>query len=659
LPFYELNFRDYARIFHKRKFIIIFTFLVVTIGSIIFFPKPPLIYEASTTVKIEERKTIAGLLTEWIVYNPGDIMASQTKIIKGFPIMKKVALRMGRINYNSPTSEIHEVVSDLQEKIATETIEKTNLIKITASSGSAKEAMDLATIVAEVYVEENLLEKTKQARSTRQFIEEQLSLLESRLRNSEDRLKEFEDRIGVGEDERKKVIEDVGLVDPLQQKLMDLEFKLATLVLKYTDKHPRILRIKEQISNLEQQREERRKAEGEKVLDVKKKDVAGQKLKFARLAREVEVNKKLYMMFKEKLEEARINEAQKVGDISIVNPAVMPTAPVTKQDKAHVLIGALIGLLLGIAFAFILESLDTSIGTIEDVEKGIELPVLGVIPSAQKEINRKKLIYLKKILSTGKKEAEKSYIRMLVHQQPKSPISEAFRNIRTNLKLSPSKKAILFTSAGPEEGKTTIMLNIGLAVAQTGARTLLVSTDLRRPVIAKTFGMSREPGLTELVAGMVRLEEAIKSISDFATADTKYNDAIKKFPGLENVWILPSGRIPVNPAEILAFKKLDNIIEELKERFDFVLFDSPPVLPVTDASLLASKVDGVVLCYEIGKISREALVRAKVQLELVGAHISGIVLNHIKQQTKAISPYPYYYSYKYGESDQDIPGETA
>jgi tyrosine-protein kinase Etk/Wzc len=473
-------------------------------------------------------------------------------------------------------------------------------------------------------------------------------------------LKEFEDVTGVGEDEREEEIRDVRFVDPLQQKLMDLKFKLATLVLKYTEKHPRILRIKEQISNLEQQYEERRKTEGEKVLDVKKEDVAGQKLRYARLTREVEVNKKLYMMFKEKLEEARINEAQKVGDVSIVNPAVMPRSPVTRQDKAHIFIGALIGLLLGIAFAFILESLDTSIGTIEDVERGIGLPVLGVIPSAKKELKSKKVKYVKKILSTSKKEAEKSYIRTIVHQQPKCPISEAFRNIRTNLKLSPSKKAILFTSTGPEEGKTTIMLNVGLAVAQTGARTLLVSTDLRRPAIARTFGISREPGLTELATGMVRLEEAIRNISDFAIADTKYNDDIKKFPGLENLWILPSGRIPLNPSEILASKKLNDVVKGIKERFDCILFDSPPVLPVTDASLLASKVDGVVICYEIGKISRDALERAKVQLELVGAHISGIVLNHIKLQTKAISPYPYYYSYKYGEKhDQDISEETA
>ncbi|MCK5427380.1 MAG: AAA family ATPase, partial [Thermodesulfovibrionia bacterium] len=361
----------------------------------------------------------------------------------------------------------------------------------------------------------------------------------------------------------------------------------------------------------------------------------------------------LYMMFKEKLEEARISEAQKVGDVSIVDPAVMPSSPVIKQEKINVFIGALIGLLLGIALAFIFESLDTSIGTIEDIEKIIKLPVLGVVPSAQKEIKRKKVKYLKKILSTGMKEAEQSYIRMMVHQQPKSPVAEAFRNIRTNLRLNPSKKTILFTSAAPEEGKTTIMLNMGLAVAQTGAKTLLVSTDLRRPAVAKTFGINREPGLTDLLKGRVTFKEALKKLSDFAVADMKYNDEIRKYPGIENMWILPSGRIPPNPAEILEFKNLKDLIEEMKQKFDFIFFDSPPVLPVTDASLLASKLDGVVLCYEIGKISREALSRAKVQLESVGAHISGVVLNQIKLQTKAMAPYPYYYSYKYGEKYDD------
>jgi tyrosine-protein kinase Etk/Wzc len=652
LPQYELNFRDYIRILHKRKFLIITAVVLSIVASVIFFPEPPPIYNASTTVKIVERKTIAGLLTEWIAYSPGDIMASQTMIIKGFPIIKKVALRFGMIHSDSEASEVHKIVSSLQEKIETERIKQTNLIKIIASSNIAAEAMKIASAVAEVYVEEDLLEKTQQARNTRMFIEEQLSQLKERLRDSEDRLKRFEDEAGDLEVVKKEIIKEKKVVDPLQIKMADLRFTLSTLSQRYTQEHPRILRLKKQINDLatrqgEKQAQEIKPAEYEKKeIKVSRKDIAGKKLKYVRLAREVEVNKKLYLMFKEKLEEARINEAQKVESVSIVDPAVMPTSPITERGRMNVLIGAMMGLMLGIALAFIFESLDTSIGTIEEIEKVLQLPVLGVIPSARKKLDKVRVRSLKKLLSISSKEAQKAYIRMIVLLIPRSPIAEAYRNIRTHLKLSPSKKTILFTSAGPEEGKTTIMVNLGLAVAQTGAKTLLVSADLRRPAVARTFNMAREPGLSELLLGRASLEEVLKNVSDFLTTGPEHGSKLQGYPGIENMWLLPSGKIPSNPSEILSAQSFENIIKELEKRFDFIFFDSPPVLPVTDASLIASKVDSVLLCYEVGKISRDALVRAKGQLESVGAYISGIVLNQIKLETRAISPYPYYQDYR-------------
>ncbi len=262
MPQYELNLRDYLRIFRKRRFIIIATFLAVTVGSIIYVYNQPPVYESTTTVKIEERKTVAGLLTEWLTYSPADIMESQTKIINGFPIMKKAALRLGLIEGTPTTSEIHSIVAGLQGSIAAETIHRTNIIRITASSGNPKEAMDLANTVAQVYVEENLLDKTKQARATRQFIEEQLLLLENRLEEAEDRLREFGDEV-----------RSIGLAEPIQKKLMDLEFELAAFLQKYTDKHPQVIQLKKQIKNLE----------------VQLAGFSGQELEYARLTREAEV----------------------------------------------------------------------------------------------------------------------------------------------------------------------------------------------------------------------------------------------------------------------------------------------------------------------------------------------------------------------------------
>ena len=623
MPQYELNLRDYLRIFRKRKIVIGATFIAAIIAGIVYVSMQPQVYKTSATVKIQERKTVAGLFTEWFLYDPGDIMASQAKIIKGFPIMKKVALSLGLIKNDFPISEIHKVVSGLQGMIVTERIERTNIIRITASASDAKQAMDLANMVVQIYIEENLLEKKKQASAARQFIEEQLTQLQTRMEAGEESLRKFSSEV-----------RNVRLAEPLQEKMVDLEFELAAFLQKYTDKHPRVIQLREQIENLEEQL----------------KDFSGEELEYARLVREVEVNRKLYAMLKEKLEEARITEAQKVGDVSVVDPAVMPYSSMRPQKSMGVFIGGIMGLILGIGLAFMLETLDTSIGTIEDVENLVKLPVIGIIPSVSSGIIEEETVFerlKRKILPAKKGRNDEAYMHLIGHHKPKSPVAEAYRNLRTNLKFSSSRKTFLITSAGPREGKTTILSNLGLSIAQKGVKVALVSSDLRRPTLGKAFGIRREPGLNEVIAGTLSLDSALKNISDIMLGSMEL-DEIMKTPGMENMWILTSGQLPFNPAEVLESRKLTKVIEELRHRFDVVLFDSPPVLPVTDPSLLASKVDSVVICYEIGKTARAALLRTKVQLESTGAEISGVVLNHISPQTETAAAYPYYYHYKYG-----------
>lgn len=634
MPQYELNLRDYLRIIHKRKFTIILSFLFATFLGFLYSSRQIPIYEAKTTIKIEERKTIAGLLTEEIVSSPGDTMVITAKLVTGFPVLKKVALRLGLIDENSSVDKIQEAVGGLQGSVSAEPVQNTNIIEITATSLDPKKARDLANTVAEVYVEESHLEKNKAARTVRKFIEDQLSSLE-------DRSKEAEERMRALGNETK----DIRISPTIQSKLTELQFELLALLQKYTEKHPSVKRTKGQIEELESQL----------------KGFSGQELEYARLTREVEVNKKLYELLRQKLEEARITEAQKVSDVSVVDPAVLPGGSTGAQKESGVMIGGLLGIILGVALAFVKESLDTSIGTIDDVENITKLPVLGVVPSVSVGLKGEKniLAKLKHIfIPEQKSEGEEIYIRLIVHHEPNSAIAEACRNIRTNLKLYPAGKTFLITSAGPREGKSTILTNLGLTVAQTGAKTLLVSTDLRRPALDKTFSIAREPGITEVIAGKATLEDALRGISDMMLGDMKLNEIIKS-SGIENIWILTSGHIPLNPAEILESLDMEKLIKELKNRFDVIFFDSPPVLPVTDASLLASKLDSTILCYEVGRTSRDALLRAKVQLESVGAKISGVILNHIAPQAAPIYPYYYRYKYKYHEMEKEgKPGKT-
>jgi len=627
---YELNLRDYARIFYKRKFVILACFLVSLVWSSVYLSTQPEIYKSSTTVKIVERKNIAGLLTEWIVYDPADMMSSQAKIITGFPTVKGVAERIGLINESIPVSEADRIVVGLQGKITAERVGATNLIKISAFSDSARGAMELANTVALVYVEQNLMEKRKQSSTARVFIEEQLNNLEKRLANGEEQVRQF------GED-----VPDIKLLDPFQEKLLAWEFEMSTLLQKYTDHHPRVVQLKEQIGDLQKQ----------------VKEVSGQDLEYAGLLREVEVNKKLYSLLKERLEEARIAEAQKVEDVSVVDPAVLPLSPVSSQKGGRILVSGLGGLILGIALAFIMETLDTSMGTIEDVEELLGLPILGVIPSATRQIAEKKGVFGAVSYLLNRKKADsrldECYIRLISHYEPTSPLAESYRHVRTSIRLTENQKCILVTSAGPGEGKSTIIANLGLIYAQKGLQTLLISTDLRRPVMAKTFGVKKDPGINELLSGTATLEDCLRGVTDMMMGEIPLQDIIKS-PGLGNLTLLPCGHMTVNPAEMLESREFAALLSEFKTQYDVILFDSPPVLSISDTSFLVPKVDMVVMCYEIGKTSRHALLRAKNQLDLLGANISGVILNHIAGETQSLESYPYYGSYGSEEEEAEV-----
>lgn len=622
---YELNIRDYLRIIRKRRLVIIFTVFAVTIGTFFYTSKQPTIFASSTTIRIVNRQTMGGLLTDWIVYSPADEMESETKIINSYQILSAVAGKLGMIPKDATLNQISDIVNGLQGQVSTERVGQTNMIKITVTSGTAEGAMELARAVADIYVTQNMAEKAKQARHSRQFIEDQLAALEQRVQKAEERLKQYGDQV-----------KSIRLAAPMEQKLTDLQFELAELTQRYTEKHPRVIQAREQIKEIESQI----------------KGFSGIDIEYSRVTRELEVNKKLYGMLKEKLEEARITEAQNVADVTIVDPAFLPESPLTNSRRMVMLIGVLMGSVLGVSLAFVFETLDTSISTIEDVESMVKLRVLGAVPpivigDMQKKHGPfesiKELFYPTPPKKSDKIERE---VYLVAHYEPRSPSAEAYRNIQTNLRLTPAKKTILVTSSGPREGKSTVVSNLGIVMAQAGLKTVLVTADLRRPSIGEAFGIKKEPGLSELITKAVGLKDVLRNYIDFMLGDMGFED-VRSSPGLENLWLITGGRLPFNPSEILKSVEINNLIQDLKNKFDVVVFDSPPVLPVTDASLLAPKVDSVVLVYEIGRTSREALIRSKTQLESVGAKLSGVILNHTKPETEAMSVY-HSYRYQYG-----------
>lgn len=354
-------------------------------------------------------------------------------------------------------------------------------------------------------------------------------------------------------------------------------------------------------------------------------------LQLARLEREAKVQEKIYIMMMEKYEEARITEAGQIGNVRIVDRAEEPLYPIKPRKKLNLILAALVGLGLGVGVTFLLEYLDTSIKTFEEIERQLGLSVLGEIPNIWvNEVDKKKL---EKGWRSGD-EVQQIIFRLITHFEPKSHVSEAYRTLRTNIqfaKVDYPLKTLLVTSSSPKEGKSTTVANIAITLAQMGSNVLLVDADLRRPVLHSIFELDQKPGLTEVLMGTKEIEEAIKPTE------------------VGNLSLVPSGPIPPNPSELLGSQVMQRLIEELKEEYDYLLFDSPPVIAVTDAAVLSSVVDGVILVIQAGKVSREAVLRAKSLLDNVAARIIGVVLNNIKFERG--HSYYYYYRYYY-DSDQ-------
>lgn len=314
---------------------------------------------------------------------------------------------------------------------------------------------------------------------------------------------------------------------------------------------------------------------------------------------------------------------------------------------AKTLVGALIGLILGVVIAVLWETFDLTIGTIEEVETFLETRVLGVVPHVEADRIAAEIRARDPEGEAASSETELQQRAMLVTlYDPKSVPAEAFRHIRTTLDSAAIQdrskaKVFLVTSATLYEGKTTVAANLAVVMAQNGRRTCLVGCDLRRPQLHHLFGVDKRPGLYDVFIGKTTWQEARKSLSDFLLGKMGMETAIRT-PGLENLTLLTSGTMPPNPVELLGSAETARLFKELRAAFDVIIVDSPPVLPVADAAVLAPFVDGAVLVYRAGSAPRTVLSRAKSQLESAQTPLLGVVLNDLRPAAGEVSAtYPY------------------
>lgn len=414
------------------------------------------------------------------------------------------------------------------------------------------------------------------------------------LAQKENRLNGIRQKI---KEETKKLLErDMPGMNPLDYsenlvtKILDLETKQKSLVAK-TGAQKAI--VEEYTNKL-------------KTLPDKSQKLAG-------LERDVQLNSNIYTMLAEQLEETRIREAGQIGNIHVLDFAESPSKAVYPRKFLNMILGCFFGLLLGVVFAFVRDYFEDSVKCGEDLEK-MDLFVIGRVPSLKKVHAASR--HKKKDWSVER--AREIFPYLLIHQNGYSTVTEAYRSIRTSIHFathSTKTNTVLFTSAEPAEGKSTTAANLSIMMARKGVKTLLVDTDLRRPVLDVLFmGSHRKIGL-----------------SNYLGREMGWRDVLRE-TAVTGLHLMGAGTCVKNAPEILSSKSMLSFLKGAKSEYGIVIFDSPPLLPVTDAMLLASMVDGVVLVVKAGKTKKESVNRSIEILKNIEAHILGVVMTNVPSE---------------------------
>lgn len=439
----------------------------------------------------------------------------------------------------------------------------------------------------------------------------------------------------------------------LRKKLSDLKDKETGLLQKYTPEWPEVKQTRAQIKQLEG---ELAKAPAEVLASMKAQaDAATARqrslesayskqhgittnqtrdiIQLAAMAQELATDQQYLSTLLQKHRELTASGSERGTDVSIANSSRLPRAPVGPQRLRNIMIAFALALISGIGLAFLLDFLDDTIKSVDDVDRYIHLPALALIPAVR---NDKRLPRLQPAAGPSETTA------LAMVSDVRSPIAESYRHLRTSLLLSSAgtpPKTILVTSSQPSEGKTTTAINTAFMLAQTGAQVLIIDCDLRRPRLHSHFRLPNARGLTNCLSGE---SEAIDSL-------------IQTYEKQPNLKLLTSGPIPPNPAELLGSDEMRRLLTTLSEKFTHIIVDSPPAISFTDASILSTFVDGVILVVHGGRSSRAVVRRAKQQLLDVGAHIFGIVLNNVKMESHDYyyAGYSNYYKNDYFDDDDD------
>lgn len=685
----RLHFLDYWRIIRIRKTVILAVFFLVVITATLVTFVLPESYASTARIKVERDGSDISGFTEIRTLNVFDPYFIQTEfeVIQSEVVLSKVVERLdlnkvwGQKYGGGTQLKTTETITLLKGRMDLKPVRSTSIIEITVYSEDKEEAAKIANAIAMVYKDHRLQKGIELTEKGVKALENRFNEQEARVRTIQeeaDRLREElkiseADAIGnapapllesealrryealridsqsrhlirekqlsqlslLNEDELREVlpraITDSTLVELIGQKnLADLT--LVRLEKDLAAEHPEVLRAKAQVETLDGKikasilgimttltnqvftaKEEALKWE-EVVESAKKADreKAAKSRPYFAMKRELEEAQRFRQILSMKIVSENIDKTlPKDAMVEIVDTAQPALRPVRPNKPVNIALGVVIGLVVGIGLAFFIEYLDTSVKTIDDVERTLQSPVLGVIPQN---------------------------VGYLMEEGMESPHAEAYRVLRTNLLFSSkSEKAntAAVVSAGAGEGKSTTVLNLATVFAQSGQRVLVVDSDLRRPTLHKMLRVTNNLGLTNYLLKQNTLEEVIQTTSQ---------------PTLD---FMASGRLPSSSLGILNSAQMRALIGELKRRYDFVLFDSPPIMGVSDASILASEVDMTIQVIQYRRYPQPMNIRAKQLIEKVGGNLVGIVLNNINMsQDESYYYYSGYYHDYYSKNEE-------
>ena len=585
----------------------------------------------------------------------------------------------------------------LRGSLKIEPVERTNLVEITYQHTNPELAMKIVDTLAQVFIDDNIDRETAGSVTSANKLDKSIAELQLAIRQKQEQeinfrkshnlplgqapaenlaltiLTDSTKQLMEAEAERTKlqasyeaarnttdkfsipeVLTNKSIQD-LRDKLRELEEQRAALLVQYTETWPAVIKLDEQRKKVEQglnrqvenvisslksqydaarQRENGLRASSANARNqVSAQSQAGMQL--AIITQELETNKQLYNAALQGQKELKVAGTDVPNNITVATPA--RRAEVVGPPRVrNILIAFLLALGAGIGLAFLLDYLDDTLKSIEDVDRHLHLPTLALIPAPRSERRFMPGGNRAAIAATG---GDGQATALALIEEKRSPVAEAYRHLRTSLLLSSAgqpPKTILVTSSQPSEGKTTTAVNTAVMLAQTGAEVLLLDCDLRRPRVHSHFNLPNARGVTNYLSG-----------------DSNIASLMQPYEKLPNLKIISSGPVPPNSAELLGSEEMRRLILLLSENFTHIVIDSPPAISFTDASILSTMVDGVMLVVHGGRSSRAVVRRAKQQLMDVGAHIYGIVLNNVKLESSDYYYYSGYYSSYYANEDDD------